>query len=234
VTLVVALACQDGCVFASDGQATVYSSGGPIKQPIQKIKKLGDHTLWGASGSLGLIQRIGARLDSVPTEYKNAGLDNLVSDISGIVYQLRGETLQRHRNLYGQERDHEAETVDLLLAEYRGGNSRILHVTRDGITEFLEEIGIGASGIGDTFAYTILKGFNVRQLTVDAGKVLAYRVIRDAIDVGAFGLGEPIDIWVITEQGAKQMSPEEMAAIRDTHKLWMEADAETFQQLFRR
>jgi len=45
MTLVVALACQDGCVFASDGQVTVYSSGGPIKQPVRKIKKLGDLTV---------------------------------------------------------------------------------------------------------------------------------------------------------------------------------------------
>lgn len=61
---------------------------------------------------------------------------------------------------------------------------------------------------------------------------MAYRVIRDAIDVGAFGLGEPIDIWIMDGQSIRQMSPDEMLALRDAYSTWMEAELETFRKLF--
>jgi len=37
MTLIIALACRDGIIMASDGQATGGSAGGPIRMPIHKI-----------------------------------------------------------------------------------------------------------------------------------------------------------------------------------------------------
>jgi 20S proteasome alpha/beta subunit len=56
VTLVIAIICKDGIVFASDGQATIFSSGGPIRQKYKKIYKIED-LLFGAAGTIGVIQR---------------------------------------------------------------------------------------------------------------------------------------------------------------------------------
>jgi len=50
MTLIVALACKDGVILASDSQATTFSTGGPVRRTISKIKYLGDHKLWAASG----------------------------------------------------------------------------------------------------------------------------------------------------------------------------------------
>lgn len=57
MTLIVALACKNGIVVASDGQATGGSAGGPIRMPIQKIYPINSHVLFGASGSVGEIGR---------------------------------------------------------------------------------------------------------------------------------------------------------------------------------
>jgi len=92
--------------------------------------------------------------------------------------------------------------------------------------------GYGCSGSGDIFAHTLLKHYKVREFEVKQGALVAYRVIRDAIDVGAFGLGEPIDIWIMDGQSIRQMSPDEMLALRDAYSTWMEAELETFRKLF--
>lgn len=233
MTLIVGLACKNGIVMSSDGQATTGSAGGPVRQSVSKIKQIGERTLWGASGTLGFIQDIENVLSNIPVELKNTELEQLREVISQNVHQLRKKVLEQHRDLHGPSADG-APGADLLLVEYRNGKTRILHVDFDCNQEWLEEFGFGASGIGDTFAYTILKNYDVNDCPVNQGKVLAYRVIRDAIEVGAFGLGEPIDIWVIDENGVKQESLGEMAAIRDTFRLWIETEKETFKSLFRK
>lgn len=218
LTLIIALACQDGVVLASDGQVTVPSAGGLVRQPGMKIHPLGSHIIYGASGTLGFIQRVGNWLDRLPTEIKGAGLEALHDQIRNLVYQVRTQALQRHRGLYGQGTDSSAEMGDFLFAEHKAGLSCILRVNTDGNAAWFEKMGISALGIGDTFTYTILKNFPVGQLTIEAGKLLAYRTIKEAIDIGAFGLGEPIDIWTVTdEKGTQHVTPEEIAAIRDTY-----------------
>ena len=56
MTLIIALKCRNGIVVASDGQATALSSGGPVRQKIQKIFQLGSNVIFGASGSVGTMQ----------------------------------------------------------------------------------------------------------------------------------------------------------------------------------
>lgn len=72
---------------------------------------------------------------------------------------------------------------------------KIWRIGADGSDEFLEEVGYGCIGSGDVFAYTLLKNYKVKELDAEKGKLIVYRVIKEAIKVGAYGLGEPIDIW---------------------------------------
>jgi 20S proteasome alpha/beta subunit len=53
------------------------------------------------------------------------------------------------------------------------------------------------SGIGDTFAYTLLRNYYSGEMEIRKGKLVTYRVIRHAVDVGAYSLGEPVDVWVM-------------------------------------
>ena len=57
MTLIVALKCKNGVILASDGQATGFSSGGPIKQKCRKVFELPGKVLIAASGTVGVIQR---------------------------------------------------------------------------------------------------------------------------------------------------------------------------------
>lgn len=234
MTLIISLACKDGVILASDGQATTFSTGGPIRRTISKIKHLGENKLWAASGTVGMIQKIETAFNGFPKEILNAPLTEpqLRQAILKNAHTLRATELQRHRDLYGQGRDMEAEVADLIIVESQG-SPRIWHINADCVDEFLEEFGYGTSGSGDIFAHTLLKNFKLKDLSVDQGCLIAYRVLRDAIDIGAFGLGEPIDIWVIdNNNGVKQKTQFEMFALRDSYASWMEAEEETFRNLF--
>jgi 20S proteasome alpha/beta subunit len=61
---------------------------------------------------------------------------------------------------------------------------RIWHVAPDGSEEFLDELGYGCTGIGDVFAYPLLKDYYNSDLGIEKGKLIAYRIIKDAIEIG--------------------------------------------------
>jgi len=218
MTLIIALACKDGVILASDGQATTFSTGGPIRRTLSKIKRLGEHKLWADSGTVGMIQKIEVTFNSLPKEILNASLiePQLRQAILQNAHTLRAQELKRHRSLHGQGRDMEAGVADLLIVEYQK-TPQIWHINPDCADEFLEEFGYGTSGSGDIFAHTLLKNFKVKDFSIEQGCLIAYRVLKDAIDIGAFGLGEPIDIWVIDSEGVKQKSESEKLALRDSY-----------------
>lgn len=233
MTLIIALACKDGVIMASDSQATIGSTGGPVRSTISKIKHLRENKLWAASGSLGMIQKLEEVFNRIPKELINAPINE--HQLRQVIIQnaltLRAQELQRHRALHGQGRDNEAGMADLLIIEYQN-SARIWHINHDCADEFLEEFGYGTSGIGDIFAHTLIKNYKIKDLTVEQGCLIVYRVLRDAIDIGAFGLDEPIDIWIIDNNGVRQKSQDEMLALRDSYASWKEAEEETFKNLF--
>jgi len=51
--------------------------------------------------------------------------------------------------------------------------------------EILDELGYACSGIGDTFAYMLLRSYYFGEMEIWNGKLVAYRGIGDAIDIGA-------------------------------------------------
>ena len=239
MTLVVALICNDGIVMASDGQVTLQSSGGPVRQSAIKIKRFGESILWSGSGEVGFIQKIDRALNGLPNESKKRSIEELRQQIIDIIYTQRHRALVRSRELHGKEEgDRKASYADTLFCAYEKGKPKIIHITADAKDEDLEEFGYAASGIGDTFAYTLLRGRDIKSLSCDEGKVLAYKVIRESIDVGAFGLGEPIDIWVISETEVKgketikicRVPEEEIAAIHDVYTSLKQAEEEIFKK----
>ena len=56
--------------------------------------------------------------------------------------------------------------------------------------------------------------------------MLAYKVMEEAIEIGAYGLGPPIDIWEVGPNGVKQASEEEVIALKDTARLLREREVE--------
>jgi 20S proteasome alpha/beta subunit len=248
VTLVIAVKCKDGLIFASDGQATSFSSGGPIRQRYKKIYKI-DDLLFGAAGSVGIIQRCMEEVKKYGKLISEKGLNTLIEErgpdgkvtlisvrdkIRQLIFSINKQELERHRAFYGSEEG--APVANILIAFYdrEERRFRIWHILPDGGEEFLEELGYGCAGIGDTFAHAFIKDYYSPNLSVEKGKVLAYRVVKDAIEIGAFGLGEPIDIWTIKMVDGKpeirDLTSDEILALNDTYLLWKELERKIFME----
>lgn len=81
--------------MSSDGQVTAGSSSGPVRFPSVKIKQVGSSILWSGSGDLGFLQKIEEAIDGFPSEIKNAGLEQVRSQILQAIHIIRAEALQR-------------------------------------------------------------------------------------------------------------------------------------------
>ena len=255
MTLIVTLKCMDGVVVASDGQATGFSSGGPIRQKCKKIFELPGKVLMAASGTIGVIQRCREEIAKISRNISDYGLSGVVEERRGekveyitlrdkikrLIFLINKDEKERHKAFYGEEKGATLADVIIVFYDKDRRRFRAWHVAPDGGDEFLDELGYGCSGIGDTFGYAFLKNFYSEDLTVKIGAVVAYRVIKEAIEIGAYGLGEPIDVWVM-EKGeeeneekieVRQLSLEELNGLSDTCSMWVEAEKEVFRKKIR-
>lgn len=207
MTLIVAIPAMDGVVLASDGQVTT----GLVRAPGKKIHGLGDAMAWAASGELALIQRVAERLGALPSI---RSLSHLRDDLGQVVKQCITEliNLDFRASFFAQDPDTllKLHPADFVFAEFAQG-PRVLHITVDGVPEWIE--GPFASGSGDLFAYALLRKYQGRDLKLARARVLAYKVMEEAVSVDAYGLGPPIDVWEVAEQGVRNLAEPEIAGL---------------------
>jgi len=238
MTLVIALSCKDGIVMASDGQATVISSGGPVRVEAEKIFEINDNTLFGASGDVGTIQKSLELIKGIPELRKDltTSIKSVVKDKLSDLYKQEIDPIVKFHQALKTPQPPRPPIADILIAKIQEDNSRIIwHITPDCRDEALEHQGYACTGNGDIFAHTLLKGFDIKSLTTEGGKLLAYNTIKLAIETGAYGLGEPIDIWTITKRKEEvevhRLSKEEMMALKDAWITWKETEKELFKKI---
>lgn len=238
MTLVIALNCKDGIIMASDGQATVGSSGGPVRVEAEKNFSVNNTTLFGASGSVGNIQRsleIIRTIKDLEGDWNSAVMHNVKQQL----FLIYHDDLQRHITFYKTINPNQIPPppiADVILAKLQENGEKIIwHIAPDCSDELLQDLGYACTGNGDIFAHTLLKGYEIKDIDVERGKLLAYNTIKLGIEVGAYGLGEPIYIWTIkkTETGIedKKSSDEEMMALKDSWLSWREAQRELFDKI---
>lgn len=219
MTLIVAIPAADGVVLASDGQVTT----GLVRAPGKKIYQVDHRLAWAAAGELALIQRVAERMGALPAGRSLAALRD---DIGQVVKQCSTEliNLDFRASFFAQDPDTllKLHPADFVFAEY-DGTPRILHITVDGVPEWIQEAPF-ALGSGDLFAYALLRKYQGRNLNLARAAVLAYKVMEEAIAVDAYGLGPPIDVWQIGADGVRGLSEEEIALLADAAVKLREAE----------
>lgn len=237
MTLIIALACTDGVVFASDSQDTFETSGGTsVRTNTDKIKRLGEWNLWAASGDVSIIQKIESSFkclkEKSPSWFNEPECRQLILKN---VLDIRKQELERHRTLYGEgkDKDEDADESDLLIV---GCNDRplIWYIDEDAADECFQEEGhYEAIGSGDVFALTLLKRYitlfkkHEIKLSIVKGSLLVYRVLSDSIDVGAEGIGYPVVVWTVDNKNTKPTKLEE-DKLKIRRSNWLEKEADIF------
>jgi len=238
MTLVIALNCKNGIIMASDGQTTIGSSGGPVRVEAEKIFSVNKTTLFGASGTVGNIQKsidIIRNIKDLEGDWNSAVMHNVKQQLFPIYHA----DLQRHVTFYktiNPDQMLPPPIADVILTKVQENGDRIIwHIVPDCSDELLQDLGYACTGNGDIFAHTLLKGYQIKDIDVEKGKLLAYNTIKLGIEVGAYGLGEPIYVWTIqkTENKieVKKLPDVEMMALKDAWLSWREAQRELFDKI---
>jgi 20S proteasome alpha/beta subunit len=232
MTLVCALKCNNGIVIGSDGQASVNTSGGAIRHNIQKIYKIGKHTVFFASGTIGLIQKclqiVNMHAEELDKGFTLGTLESIRKSMFPVVKNARDSYVQYNNKTEG------SPMVDMVLCGFdKSKEPRMWHMSADTHDEFIDAVGCYCSGNGETFGYSLLKSFGQSSSNVTSGKLIVYRVLRDTINSLAFGVGGPIDMWVVFDNRTHRFSKEvvhrisniEMENLSDLYKRWKEQEA---------
>jgi len=186
---------KDGIVVASDGQSTENAAGQPIRAVCEKIYSLGKGALWGASGDGGAIQEVKRQLDALgPTELQ--GHRTLCGLFTKIIFGINKPRVERFKALRLQKSP--PILAKALLAQYDGNSPCIVEFNYDGSTTGYEELGYQAIGSGNIFARASLQGHQTRNLPLDRAEILGYMTVQKAIEIAAYGLGYPIDVWTLS------------------------------------
>lgn len=204
MTLVLAIVCQSGIVMAADSAAT-FPEG--IKQPTEKIKQIGNVALWGASGHEGMIQEIEAALTkgkSHESFVKSAQhFRNRLSQVLKPVYQAwKDSQIPIPVAPY-----HQQCIAHLLFAGFIEGKPCIIEVEPNLCIGQMEDYGHHAIGSAAQIAQARMYPHRKRCPTLDWGKVIAYRTMKEAIDIAASGVAEPIHLWSIETPAAPGVFP---------------------------
>jgi 20S proteasome alpha/beta subunit len=238
MTLVIALNCKDGIVMASDGQATVGSSGGPVRVETEKIFKVNESTLFGASGSVGNIQKALEIIRSIK-DLEGDWNSTIMLNVKQQLFWIYQADLKRHVDFYKTLNPNSIPPppiADIILTKIQEDGKKIIwHIGPDCSDELLQELGYACTGSGDIFAHTLLKVFDIKNIDIERGKLLAYHTIRLSIDIGAYGLGDPIFIWTMKKEEnnlkIEKLSNEEIMALKDSWVSWMEVQREIFDKI---
>lgn len=216
--------------MASDGAGVVSSAGGPIKQQVTKIHKVGNRTLIGASGSIGVIQRTVDVFSKHSRELSKGFTQELRDKIKDELVGVFKKAMDVHRAYHGN--DEEAPMAEILVATIDSlGTYKIWHIAKDCNDEFLDGVGFACVGGGDTFAYTLLKNTYSKELDIRKGAVLSYKVIQDAIKIGAFGFGEPVDVWVLNSGKPTRLNSRQLRSVHEAYLKWGKIESDAIDRL---
>lgn len=212
MTLILAVPTSEGIVLASDGQIT----SGEVRAPGEKLFRLNKRCAWAGAGEIALIQRVSEAIRGIsvdqPLEGLRDQLANAVKQCVSTLLQLDFRTPFFQGNPQALLSLHPG---DFVFAECRS-KPVILHVTSYGTPEWIERPY--ATGSGALFAYALLQKYQGVGLSNDQVSVLAAKVIEEAIEVGAYGLGPPIHVWHITAEGISVLDEARLAALADAAK----------------
>lgn len=228
MTLIIAVGCEDGIVLAADSAASDGDTG--IRQPAVKLHRVGNHPiLFGCSGDVGLIQSFEEVLKGFP--------ERMPPNIHGVRKQLKrilmpeiADARQYHvpQPFKGYDNAPYATTMFCIVCN---GGMHILEVAIDGRDTLYSTSDFGhfcAIGSGKVFAQAVFRPHLYQPRSLEEGQVLAYRVVDDAIDMAAEGLGPPIRMFVLSAKGeVTELSDAQVSGLRDTAELWRQRERES-------
>lgn len=231
MTVVLGLRCQDGVVLAADSQIT--DGARDLSYPAQKLHPLGDSGAWAGSGSRAVLLELEPILAESATQV--LGAPNIGRGLQEQVLPL----LRHHYESFipevpGQDSSGSTPATYVMAAGYTAsGEPFLVDIDPHGLIGRYEEVGFHAIGSGSAMAQqagALLAHFRMTERDVDHGVLAAVRVL-DALRITSPSVGGEIDVFRMTPDGAKELSPREINAVRTKIKKWEKLENEALDRL---
>lgn len=232
MTLIVALGCTDGIVMGADSASSDPTGG--TKQPVIKIQQLGNNSiLCGGSGDVGLIQKIMEELCAVTIPNNAPKFKNTRQVIRRTCLPDMKDATESHirQPIRGYDLP---PTANFLLGCIQHKLPFVLEVEPDGRdTVYDQNYGyFGAIGSGKAFAQALMRPHLTRTRDLRLGKILAYRILEDSIELALSGLAMPIHLYTLELDGTiTTLNDEELGNLRTDVNLWRGLEQDALGQL---
>lgn len=232
MTLIIALLCKDAIIIGADSKATEEVTGHVVFDPsftVDKVFGLGDKILWGGSGQGGFVQRMKERLDSNYASHAG-NFAKAASDTCGHIRGLVVAAGKLELQSMVSPDEGRLRLNKFLFCGFSGDGPWIYEVLGNGqATRYEKPFGFHAIGSAAHFAYAafgLLRHHGVNAHGERGGLVVAHRILGSSVSLAAGGVGEPLQYWVLTKSGIKQIpenSPE-FRNMKETVGLWAEKE----------
>jgi 20S proteasome alpha/beta subunit len=224
MTLVLAIGCSDGMVIAADGLSMDETN---IKSSAEKITRIsGSPILYGQSGDVGLQQKMDESLTSVKPGTTMKATRRNIKRQTGVVFQESRESWVQ----YPRRPFNEPPDASLLFVGILDRKPWIMQIETDNRdTMFGDQMGnFAAIGSGKVMAQALFRPHLETDRNLELGKIFAYRIVDDAIDLTAYGLGYPIRIYTLALDGTvRRVEREELRKLNDTCESWRQLERDT-------
>lgn len=208
MTVITGLRTSPGIVLTSDSQR----SEGPFRESIQKLFATPDGIAWGTAGSIPVQQTLDGLLGELTVVPRSDSTNAVRRAITEAVASARSavqSSFERQREV--------AEMVEGLFA-WRGRDGfhllRVPWQNPPTLATRFDAIGGGKSFA--LFAYSRSEHLGYETLPLDAAQMVAYSVIDDVIRASTAGVSGPVQVAVVTDEGARVLPDDQLDPIRDT------------------
>jgi 20S proteasome alpha/beta subunit len=230
MTLIIGIICEDGDVMAADSASTDMTA--QVKQPTSdKLRRIGTKNMvLGGSGNVGLLQTIREVVDGYTGTAST--IKNVRRDLKALMLPQQRQAIADHIPLQ-MAGMNQPPVACLLAAGYAGAMPFLIEFEANGEdTSYDASMGnFCAIGSGKTYAHALFRTHLTRKRDLKLGKILAFRVVSDSIDLAHYGLAHPVHMWTITQAAVALVSDEEKAELGETVKIWRELESEALGKL---
>jgi 20S proteasome alpha/beta subunit len=202
MTLIVVFPASNGVVIGSDTQLT---RGNTRTQEI-KIKPFNASCLWAGSGETHIIQRLEYEFDRDKKMNKKP-IENIRDEFGQKIRDCVRKIIEldlRSQFIYDDITLLKRQKIQVIFAGYTN-RPVIYRYFNNGLSEIIDKPF--AIGIADDLAFALLQKYeeDFKKFDVNKASILLFKILDEAIKVGAYDINFPIDLWVIDSKGARHV-----------------------------
>jgi 20S proteasome alpha/beta subunit len=230
MTIVIALACSDGVVMASDSQASEIAAG--VRWNVTKVFQLSDSAVWGGTGDGQTITEIDHALQAIRPQVEAGG--NLIQLLPAAIHPVLTRRYATFIQVPGLQMTTPA--TGALACGYDSGRGRwIVEVDPHCISSDYADRGFHAVGSAAGFALlgnALLNHFRPAERPLSQGRLIAYRVINAAIQTSMSGVGGDIQMWYVDGSGVHQVGENDLDEIKNLVGGWQVEEGKVLDRVF--